>query len=135
VSPPNDGSPGTKSGATTTTTAKRIDTGDATAATSSQQVAWFEVHEHVAPMLARVQSWPMVGTPAWCLLADDDPAKLAALFDAAQHWALRLETCQEARCEASREIADAADWSAVAKQTFVHSSFYAARPWLKRVAS
>jgi hypothetical protein len=77
----------------------------------------------------------MVGTPAWCLLADDDPAKTAALFDAARHWALRLETCQQARCEGSREIADAADWSVVAKQTFVRDCFFEARPWLKRVAS
>lgn len=135
MSPPNDDGPDTESGATTTPADQQADSGDRTAPTSSQRVSWWSVHEYVAPILAQAESLPTVGTPAWCLLADDDPAKTAALFDAARHWALRLETCQEARCEASREIADAADWSAVAKQTFVRNCFYDARPWLKRVAS
>src|SRR6478736_3987189 len=48
--------------------------------------------------------WPTVGTPQWCALDDDDPAKLAALFDAAQHWGLRIEACQQAYSDASSEI-------------------------------
>ena len=132
IGPPGDGGRGTKSGATTSTTAKRIDTGDRTALCSSQ-VSWWSVHEQAAPVLARVQSWPMVGTPAWCALDDGDPTKLAAVLDAAQHWALRLETCQQASCDASREISAALDWSAIARKIFVHNSFYAAHPWLKRV--
>jgi Protein of unknown function (DUF2742) len=132
--PGNDGGPGSYSEATTTATAdKHADTEQLTALTSSQQVSFWPVHEFVAPALDRVGWWPMVGTPAWCLLDDDDPAKGAALFDAARHWALRLETLQQARCEASREISAAADWSAVARQIFVHNSFYVARPWLRRV--
>lgn len=103
--------------------------------TSSQQVSWWSVHEHVAPMLEQVGSWPMVGTPAWCDLDDGDPVKIAALLDAAQHWALRLETCQQARCDASREIAGAVDWAALARELDARTDFYAARPWLKRVAS
>jgi hypothetical protein len=135
VSPPNDGSPGTKSEATTATATKEAGTAHDTALIFSQQVSWWSVHEHVADMLARVQSWPTVGTPAWCLLDDDDPRKLAALVDAAQHWALRLETSQEASCEASREISAAADWSRIAEYIRAEREFYAGRPWLRRVAS
>ncbi len=94
---------------------------------TSQQVAWWEVHEHVAPVLEAVGSWPTVGTPAWCARPDDDPAKLAALFDAARHWALRLEACQQAQCQASRAVSAAADWSAVATETYYRRSSYIPR--------
>jgi hypothetical protein len=77
----------------------------------------------------------MLGTPAWCALPDGDPAKIAALYDAAQHWALRLETCQQAECEASRAVSAAADWSATAREMLSRNEFYAQRPWLKRVSS
>jgi hypothetical protein len=85
-------------------------------------------------MLERVGSWPMAGTPAWCELPDDDPAKLAAVLDAARHFALRVETCQVARCDAGRDIAAGADWSAIAHEIRDRAAFYAARPWLRRVA-
>lgn len=104
-------------------------------ATAAQQVSWFSVHEHVAPLLEQAGSWPVVGSVAWCALDDDDPAKLAAIYDAAQHWALRVETCQQARCDASREVADALNWSALSREINQRADFYAARPWLKRVAS
>lgn len=77
----------------------------------------------------------MVGTPAWCELADDDPVKLAALFDAAQHHALRVESCQQAHCDASRQVSGAVDWSALAHEINQRADFYAARPWLRRLAS
>ena len=80
------------------------------------QVSWWSVHEFVAPQLDRVGSWPMVGTPAWCALAAADPVKLAALLDAAQHWALKVETHQEAECEASHDISAAADWADIANK-------------------
>jgi Protein of unknown function (DUF2742) len=103
--------------------------------TSSQAVSFWEVHEYVAPLLATVGHWPTVGTPAWCSLSDDNPAKLAAIFDAAQHWALRVETCQQAHAEASRAISAAADWSAVSREIQQRNSLYKERPWLRRVAS
>lgn len=102
-----------------------------TSPVSSQQVSWWSVHEFVAPELERVPSWPTVGTPEWCDL-DDDPRKIAAIFDAAQHWTLRLETCQQARCDASREVASAVDWPALAWEIKQRAEFYAAHPWLKR---
>lgn len=104
-------------------------------AVSSQQCCWWSVHVFVADRLERVGDWPMAGTPAWCALDDADPAKWAALLDAAQHWALRLETCQEARADASRAVSGALDWSALAHEINQRTEFYAARPWLRRVAS
>jgi Protein of unknown function (DUF2742) len=99
---------------------------------SSRQVSWWSVHEHVAPILDTVQSWPMAGTIAWQLLSDTDPAKWAALLDAAQHHVLRVDTAQAALAEASRAISAAEDWSAVAREIQVRNDFYAQRPWLKR---
>ena len=100
--------------------------------TSSQQVAWWEVHKFVTAHI-KAQHWPMVGTPAWCALPDDHPAKLAAIFDAAQHWALRLETCQQALAAAAHDIAGAADWPTIAREIRSRADFYATHPGLKRV--
>lgn len=102
---------------------------------ASHQVSWLSVHEFVGAVLNQVNDWPMLGTPAWCSLAHDDPRKWAALLDAAQHWALRVETCQEAECQATRDISAAADWSAIAREIRQHNEFYAQKPWLRRAAS
>jgi hypothetical protein len=101
---------------------------------TSRQVDWWRVHEYVAAALAAAGSWPMVGTPAWCALDDCDPAKTAALLDAARHWALRVDACQEAEWEASREISASADWAAISRYVYKHAQFYAARPWLRRAS-
>ena len=85
---------------------------------SSSQVSWWSVHEYVSGLLAAVGTWPMIGTPQWCALPDDDLAKIASIFDAAQHHALRVETSQEAQCEASRGVSAAADWRDIAQQMF-----------------
>ncbi|WP_082983499.1 DUF2742 domain-containing protein [Mycobacterium scrofulaceum] len=94
---------------------------------SSQQVSWWSVREHVAPLLEAVGEWPMVGTPAWCALPDSDPRKLAAIYDAAQHWSLRVETCQQARCEASQTISTVEDWPAVTNEIRRRRSVYIRR--------
>lgn len=108
---------------------------------SGQQVSWWDVHEFVGAVLDQVDDWPMVGTPAWCLLAHDDPRKWAALLDGAQHWALRVDACQEARCEASRAISaaplftnsgDPINWGGIGRERLGLNAFYEARPWLKR---
>jgi hypothetical protein len=98
----------------------------------SQQVSWWDVHLFVAPYLTG--TWPLVGTPEWCALANDDPRKWVALLDAARHWALRLETCQEAECQASHAISAAADWSAIAQRVRDRAEFEKRHPWLRRVA-
>jgi hypothetical protein len=95
------------------------------------------VHEHVAPVLARVKSWPMAGTPEWCSLPDDDPRKLAALLDAARHWCFRLEINTEAQAlaEASHDISAAENWAVIAHQIHGRAQLYAERPWLKRISA
>lgn len=64
----------------------------------------------------------MLGTAAWRALAADDPARWASLLDGGQHWALRLELNQEALAEASKDIASAADWPAVAREVLQRDS-------------
>jgi hypothetical protein len=100
---------------------------------TSSQVSWWSVHEFVAAHLL-VEHWPLIGSPDWCELGDDDPAKLAAVFDASRHWALRLETSQLAQTAAAEAIAGAADWPVIAHEIRDRAEFYAARPWLRRAA-
>jgi hypothetical protein len=89
----------------------------------SLQVNWWSVHEFVCDVLNQVAEWPTAGTPAWCSLASDDPRKWAALLDASQHHALRLELNQEARAAASKAVAAAADWPAISREiNGLHSS-------------
>lgn len=82
----------------------------------NSQVSWWSVHEFVDPVLRRIGTWPMIGTPAWCDLPADSRHKLAAVFDAAQHWALRLETCQQARHQASIDISADEGWVLLARR-------------------
>jgi hypothetical protein len=101
----------------------------------SRQVNWWEVHTFAAPISAAVDSWPLIGTKQWCELSDDDPRKIAAIFDSAQHWALRIETCQQAYADAGAEISAAAPWSRIAQYLRAEREFYAAHPWMKREVS
>jgi hypothetical protein len=94
---------------------------------TSRSVSWWSVHEYVEPLLAAVGQWPMAGTPEWCALPDDDPVKLAALFDAARHHALRLDVNQAALAETSRDISGAADWPAIAREIHNRSTCYIRR--------
>lgn len=101
---------------------------------SSRQVTWETVHEYVQRVVATV-GFPMVGTPSWSALSDDDPRKLAAIYSAAEHWALYIENNQRAMAEASCDVSTAADWSQVALEIQQRNNFYAEKPYLKRVAS
>lgn len=82
----------------------------------SRTVDWWPVHLFVVPVLQEVGSWPLVGSLTWQRLAQDDPAKLAAILDAGRHWALRVDTCQATLAQASHDISAAADWSATARR-------------------
>ncbi|MDQ1307869.1 MAG: hypothetical protein QG671_3703 [Actinomycetota bacterium] len=93
----------------------------------SRTVDWWSVHLYVEPTLDEVGSWPMVGSLLWQHLPTDDPAKLAAIFDAAQHWALRVDTCQAQLAEASRDIAAAADWPKIARNAIQRQGIYIPR--------
>lgn len=84
----------------------------------SRQVSWWPCHEFITAAVAQANYGPLpaAGTPAWCEMADGDPRKLLALAVDGEHHVLRVETAQAARAEASRAIAAAADWSAVARE-------------------
>ncbi|GAB3029441.1 DUF2742 domain-containing protein [Mycobacterium bourgelatii] len=103
--------------------------------TLARSVNWSAVNEFVQPHLDRVGGYfPTVGSPEWCALADDDPAKIAAVLNAGQHWALHLELAQQARCDASKAISAAEDWGTVSRQIQQRREFYAEKPWLRRSA-
>lgn len=103
--------------------------------TMSQEVNWWLVHQWVAPALDDAETWPMAGTLEWHELDDEDPRKIAALLDAARHWALRVDSCQQARVEAGEVIAAAAPWRQIAQRQHTAAVWYAEHPWAKRVAS
>jgi hypothetical protein len=81
----------------------------------SRQVAWFEAHQFRERIAGDVGERPVAGSPAWCALPDSDPRKVIALLDAGVFWCLDTDTEQEQRAEASRDVASAADWTAVAR--------------------
>lgn len=100
---------------------------------SAAAVSWLSVHLWVSDRIT--PGFPMAGTPAWCLLPDDNPLKLSAVLDAGQHWALRIEGNQEALAEASKAIAGAADWRSVANELSGLHAYRAANPWSRREVS
>lgn len=82
----------------------------------SRSVTWWPVHEFMAALIVQANDLPVAGTPAWCLLGDGDPRKLLAVAAAGEHHVLRVEMAQEARAEASKSVASAADWRGVARE-------------------
>lgn len=78
---------------------------------ASQQVSWWEVHQFVEEL--SLPDLPFPGTPAWCHLPLQD--KKLACIAAAEHYALLLDTRQEHLADASKAIAAATDWAAVAR--------------------
>lgn len=97
----------------------------------SQQVSWHEVYLYAERLAAHhgtpLNHYPMPGTPAWCGMPDDDARKLLSLILGGVRDALRNDTRQEAAAEASKSIADSADWPAVARTIRRRSSVYIPR--------
>jgi hypothetical protein len=94
---------------------------------ASRTVDWWRVHKYVLPLLTSVGTWPMAGTVTWSELDADDPAKRAALYDFARHYALRVDTGQAALAEASRDVSAAADWSAISRNMLQRNGTYIPR--------
>lgn len=69
-------------------------------------------HHAGVPAIGHSTAAARVGATYSCT----DPVKWAAICDAARHWALRVETCQAASAEASRDVSAAADWPAVSRE-------------------
>lgn len=84
----------------------------------SRQVSWWPCHQFLEAAVAQANCGPLplAGTPSWQALADTDIRKLLALAEAGVYSALRWETSQEAHSDASKTIAAAEDWPAVARQ-------------------
>lgn len=82
----------------------------------SGQVCWTTVLAFVERRGIDPATVLTAGTPAWQALDEHHPDKLAAVLAAGVHHALLLDLRQEAQAEASRAVAAAADWSAVAQQ-------------------
>jgi hypothetical protein len=104
-------------------------------ALGSRTVDWWSVHLFVTPLLTETGTCPVAGTLAWIDLDDTDPRKLAAVLDAGRHWTLRIDSEQEGRAQAAKDVSAGENWGAMATSTRNRAEFYAARPWLKRVAS
>ncbi len=49
-------------------------------------------------------------------MSDGDPRKLLALAGFGVHWALRVETAQTARADASRAVSASAVWSQISRE-------------------
>ncbi|MDI3314488.1 MAG: DUF2742 domain-containing protein [Mycobacterium sp.] len=104
----------------------------------SRQVSWWSVHTFIESILSQANCGgplPLAGTPGWCALADGDPRKLLALAVAGEHHVLRMETAQEALAEASKDIAAAADWPAIAAEITQRRTAEAAGTRIPRKAS
>jgi hypothetical protein len=87
----------------------------------SRQIDYLPVYELVADLLGDPGLIP--GTPAWCALDADDPAKWQALLWPAVWWCVAEDARQMAMADASREIACAADWSALSRNMLQRSNY------------
>lgn len=82
---------------------------------TSRQVCWTAVLAFVERRGINPTTALIAGTPAWAALDDQHPDKLAAVLAAGVHHALRLDLNQQAAADASKAIAAAEDWPAVAR--------------------
>jgi hypothetical protein len=93
----------------------------------SGEISATAVYLHIAPTLIETAQWPTAGTPAWAALADDDPAKLAALLYAALESVLAQDIRQAAERQASHAVSAAADWGRIGKRIKDRASVYIPR--------
>lgn len=99
---------------------------------ASRTVDWWAVHEFVQPFLDSVGTWPTVGTLEWCALPKNDMRRWAAMLDAAQHHALRIDTAQAAMAEAGHAISATTDWAEVGRRARDRGEFHAKNTWAAR---
>ncbi|GAA12578.1 DUF2742 domain-containing protein [Gordonia alkanivorans] len=88
---------------------------------SEYAVTWDPVHAFVGRVLGGRTTTIVAGTPEWCALDDNDPAKITALLIAGSRWCLEEEIAQlhasrDAEKAAAVEVVEAADWTAVARR-------------------
>lgn len=95
----------------------------------SQERDWWPVHQFVEAVVRQANYGPLpaAGTPSWCALAAGDPRKLLSVAVEGEHHVLRIEAAQEAAAEASKAIAAAEDWPAVARSIRSRNAAYIPR--------
>ena len=103
------------------------------AAAASQMVSWVPVLEF-AQQLAAAAGIDLIaagnalpGTPRWCGMADDDANKLLSLILGGVREALRHDTAQQCRAEASRAVSGSADWSQISREMLQRNDVYIPR--------
>lgn len=100
-------------------------------------ITWEPVRAFVGRLLAGRHTTIVAGTPEWCELPEDDPAKMLAILTAGSRWCLETELDQIdqrriAAKHAAIEVATALDWTRVAKRIRDRDAFYKANPDLRR---
>ncbi len=84
----------------------------------SREVSWWHVHQRLHPTavrLARGETVPLLGTPAWVDLDPADRLSIAAVYRAAEWWALQQQAQQTRLIDASHNVAEGTDWGVEAR--------------------
>lgn len=94
---------------------------------ASRQISWWPVYEYLRNHGYALTGHPIPGTPQWCELDDDDPAKLNAIVAYGLFFTLHLDTHQEALADASKTVAAAENWGHLAQRIHGRGDAYIPR--------
>ncbi|MCF3939070.1 DUF2742 domain-containing protein [Gordonia tangerina] len=83
---------------------------------------------------------PIAGSPTWCALSDDNPAKLLAVLHCGTRWVLEeamasIDERRLAEKAAAVEVSQAADWARVGSEIRRRDEWLRTHPWAKREVS
>ncbi|MDS1114477.1 DUF2742 domain-containing protein [Gordonia westfalica] len=100
-------------------------------------IRWEPVHAFVGRLLAGRHTTITAGTEEWIALPDDDPAKTIAVLTAGSRWCLeqqldQIDQRRAATKDAAVDIAQARDWSDVARRVRARDQFRRDNPDLRR---
>ncbi|WP_052066182.1 DUF2742 domain-containing protein [Rhodococcoides fascians] len=101
----------------------------------SREVDFIAVHDRLAPILddaVLLGDIPVLGSPAWVDIPNGDVRWRHSVVAAGYRWAAREWLEQDARIEASHELSESRDWSAVARSIRQRNEYLAANPWARR---
>lgn len=106
----------------------------------SYDVSWEAVRNFVYRLPARPNTTIIAGSPEWCALADDDPAKVAALITAGSRWVLEEQIDQihrrrQAHKDMSLGLLEEHPWKKLRQYLTDRDEFYRKNADLKRRAS
>ncbi|QUD82100.1 DUF2742 domain-containing protein [Gordonia polyisoprenivorans] len=101
----------------------------------SREVSWSHTHAELWPIVERALRYgplPLIGTHGWLALDPADPARVGAVYLAADQFALHLENDQTARSDAATEAASALSWSTASRRHQQLTEFRRTNPWAQR---